>query len=986
MYQPSVAKPTAAEIMKMVTGLLPNPNNLQLSDAMAAMKTEAAAKPPTGAEIMKMVTGLLPNPNNLQMSDALAALKTEAAVTPTGLLASTTPAPTSAEIGKMLVGLLPNPNNLTSADMAAAATREGILNPTVSATVPAATVPAATVPAATVPAATVPAATVPAATNLLTGSGSIVDDTVGPVNTRGVNTGVTTAPAKTEAELNQERMDLISQVNHVNVGNEQTKVATQDIAAATTGIPQRIIDKMNATGAPVLENGVYYQPIYGDERGSGETYERGSPTSYVSYSEAENKAGGAYTTHDLTGKEIGTGVQQEVDTGLKSMIAPLLAGVSMAVGLPPSGFESIFGTAGTIAAESVAASTVVPGTGMTLAELTQLDLSIGGTGAGIDLAASMTGVPAATLASEVISTVAASPAVAAVVPEAAATISQVVGSDLAALSGTAGATTLTAAETAALTGGAATTAGGGGLLTAPATTAALTSSQVAAAAPSAFAGEALADAGLLSGGTGMTAAVAPAAAAGTTAAVAPAAAAGTTAAALAPAAVAPAAAAPSAFAGETLANAGLLSGGTGMTAAELGVEAAYGGITPAALAPAAVAPAAALAPAAVAPAAAAAGTTAATLAPAAAGTAAATGLLSGAASTVGSTLADALIAPGSIGGLLQGAGGYLQTEESKAAAKLAAQNMTAATKAATEGAQFKPIGTTTRFGTSQFGYDPTTGQMTSAGYTLSPEAKAQQDRFVALQNAGLTQAEQAQAQFAPLRTGAQSMFRLGNQYLAQNPQNVARNYLEQQMALLAPGRELELANLQNKLQQQGRVGLSVAQGGGYGATTPELQAMYNARAMQEAQLAANAEQAGQRNVLFGAGLLGQGSTAMGNYYGGQQQAYAPYTTASNQVQGLEALGQAPMTTSFGIGRDVSTAGARAGQLGIGGTQAAGNFATNSAATVNPLANILGGLGGSNAFTSTLSGLFGGVNPYTSTVPAMGVNPYPANFDYSNWSF
>ena len=919
LYQPSVAKPTAAEIMKMVTGLLPNPNNLQLSDAMAAMKTEAAAQPPTGAEIMKMVTGLLPNPNNLQMSDALAALKTEAAVTPTGLLASTTPAPTSAEIGKMLVGLLPNPNNLTSADMAAAATREGILNPTVS------------TPAATVPAATVPAATVPAATNLLTGSGSIVDDTVGPVNTRGVNTGVITAPAKTEAELNQERMDLISQVNHVNVGNEQTKVATQDIAAATTGIPQSIIDKMNATGAPVLENGIYYQPIYGDERGSGETYERGSPTSYVSYSEAENKAGGAYTTHDLTGKEISTGVQQEVDTGLKSMIAPLLAGVAMAVGLPPGGFESIFGTAGTTAAESAAASTVVPGTGMTLAELTQLDLSIGGTGAGIDLAASMIGVPAATLASEVISTVAASPAVAAVVPEAAATISQVVGSDLAALSGTAGATTLTAAETAALTGGAATTAGGGGLLTAPATTAALTSSQVAAAAPSAFAGETLANAGLLSGGG---AAVAPAAA------------------------LAPAAVAPSAFAGEALADAGLLSGGTGMTAAELGVEAAYGGITPAAVAPAT----------------------------AAAGTAAATGLLSGAASTVGSTLANALIAPGSIGGLLQGAGGYLQTEESKAAAKLAAQNMTAATKAATEGAQFKPIGTTTRFGTSQFGYDPTTGQMTSAGYTLSPEAKAQQDRFVALQNAGLTQAEQAQAQFAPLQTGAQSMFSLGNQYLAQNPQDVAGNYLKQQMALLAPGRELELANLQNKLQQQGRGGLSVAQGGGYGATTPELQAMYNARAMQEAQLAANAEQAGQRNVLFGAGLLGQGSTAMGNYYTGQKQAYEPYTTASGQVQGLEALGQAPMTTSLGIGRDVSTAGARAGQLGIGGTQAAGNFATTSAATVNPLANILGGLGGSNAFTSTLSGLFGGVNPYTSTVPATGVNPYPANFDYSNWSF
>ena len=962
LYQPSVAKPTAAEIMKMVTGLLPNPNNLQLSDAMAAMKTEAAAQPPTGAEIMKMVTGLLPNPNNLQMSDALAALKTEAAVTPTGLLASTTPAPTSAEIGKMLVGLLPNPNNLTSADMAAAATREGILNPTVS---------AATVPAATVPAATVPAATVPAATNLLTGSGSIVDDTVGPVNTRGVNTrgvntGVITAPATTTTPVTKTVPTTYTgnyggkdqTFNIADVDNVYKQIVGQGLMSKWTGQgfgsaeanAKEMAKNLVASGVTDISQVGQKTVTDADEErqnedGSYTTVPGQTRTVIINKATgepllsdyAERTKGNLWSGTFIGGGNTGYGVQfdtkgnpyfftqgassNDVAAFMQDFGPLLLAGVAMAVGLPPGGFESIFGTAGTAAAESAVASAVVPGTGMTLAELTLLDLSIGGTGAGIDLAASMTGVSAATLASEVISTVAASPAVAAVAPEAAATISQVVGSDLAALSGTAGATTLTAAETAALTGGAATTAGGGGLLTAPATTAALTSSQVAAAAPSAFVGEALADAGLL-------------------------------------------------------------SGGTGLTAAELGVEAAYGGITPAAVAPAAAAgtTAAALAPAA------AAGTAAAGTAAAAAGTAAATGLLSGAASTVGSTLASSLLSPGGISGMLTGAGGYLQTQEAKDAAKLAAANITAATTAGVAGSQFKPIGTTTRFGTSQFGYDPTTGQMTSAGYTLSPEAKAQQDRFVALQNAGLTQAEQAQAQFAPLQTGAQSMFSLGNQYLAQNPQDVAGNYLKQQMALLAPGRELELANLQNKLQQQGRGGLSVAQGGGYGATTPELQAMYNARAMQEAQLAANAEQAGQRNVLFGAGLLGQGSTAMGNYYTGQKQAYEPYTTASGQVQGLEALGQAPMTTSLGIGRDVSTGGARAGQLGIGGTQAAGNFATTSAATVNPLANILGGLGGSNAFTSTLSGLFGGVNPYTSTVPATGVNPYPANFDYSNWSF
>ena len=299
------------------------------------------------------------------------------------------------------------------------------------------------------------------------------------------------------------------------------------------------------------------------------------------------------------------------------------------------------------------------------------------------------------------------------------------------------------------------------------------------------------------------------------------------------------------------------------------------------------------------------------------------------------------------------AGGLLQQQTSKEAAQKAQAMIDAQTLAATQAAQFRPIGMTTRFGTSQFGYDPKTGQMTSAGYTLSPEAKAQQDRFVALSNAGLTQAEGAQAQFAPLQTGAQSLFNLGNQYIAQSPQDVAKNYLTQQMALLQPGREQELATLQNRLQQQGRGGLSVAQGGTMGATTPELQALYNARAQQEAQLAANAQQAGQQQVLYGAGLLGQGTTAMGNYYAGQQAAYAPYTTAQGQVQNLETLGQQPFNMSTALAGQTSTAGARAGQLGLEGAKLSTALATGQAATTNPYATLLGGLGGSNPFGQVL---------------------------------
>jgi hypothetical protein len=182
------------------------------------------------------------------------------------------------------------------------------------------------------------------------------------------------------------------------------------------------------------------------------------------------------------------------------------------------------------------------------------------------------------------------------------------------------------------------------------------------------------------------------------------------------------------------------------------------------------------------------------------------------------------------------------------------------------------------------------------------------------------------------------------------------------MALLQPGRELELATLQNRLQQQGRGGLSVAQGGTLGATTPELQALYNARAQQEAQLAAQAQQAGQQQVLYGAGLLGQGTTAMGNYYAGQQAAYAPYTTALGQVTGLEALGQQPLTTGAQLGQTASTAGARVGQLGLQGAGQSVALATGPAATTNPYATLLGGLGASPLFGtaagSALTSLFG----------------------------
>lgn len=386
-----------------------------------------------------------------------------------------------------------------------------------------------------------------------------------------------------------------------------------------------------------------------------------------------------------------------------------------------------------------------------------------------------------------------------------------------------------------------------------------------------------------------------------------------------------------------------------------------------------------------------------------AATTAATGALTPAVTTAATTALNPLVkaaipavtgaltstlTPSALGSLvtsgLTTAGGLLQSQTSKEAALAAQQRIDAETAAAKQAAMFRPVGMTTRFGTSQFQVDPTTGQITSAGYTLSPEAKAAQDRLVNLAGAGLTQAEQAQQQFSPLQTGAQRLFGLGNQYLAQSPEQVAQNYMNQQLALLQPGRELELANLQNKLQQQGRAGLSVAQGGTYGATTPELQALYNARAMQEAQLAAQAQQAGQQQVAFGAGLLGQGAGTLGQYYAGQQAAYQPYTTALGQVQALETAAQQPFTMGVGLGQTAAQAGANVGRLGLAGAGQSVELATGQAATNNPYASLLSGLGGSNTFGTAAGNLLGGLFGMNAPVNALSSSAYgPGNAGFQN---
>lgn len=685
---------------------------------------------------------------------------------------------------------------------------------------------------------------------------------------------------------------------------EQYGISPAQMAQAV-GIPEGQVASRVAVNVPqgssITLGDTIVQPNY-QIIGSGEDQQIGGLQNVYTYKVGENQTGGGYNQYSASGELERTGTQQAVNANKDFLIAALAA-TGLLGGAALAGLGTGATTLGT--------------TGLTASQLTALDLSLGGAG------------------------------------------------------GTAGATSLAGALTTGAEVGTLTNlTGGSGVLTGEA--GGITAKSVA----DKLAADAAAQAKI----TADAATAKATADAATAKATADAAATKTAADAASAKAAADAAAAKSAAAAKAAADAAAAKAAAdAAVGADAATKAAAAAAATKAAQDAATAKAAADAAAARLTAANLAASTAAKVVTSGLTTAAGTGLLSGLTSGAGSLTAAQI---GSLlsGGLTTGAG-LLQQGTSKEAALAAQQKIDAETAAAKQAAAFTPVGMTTRFGTSQFVTDPVTGRLTSAGYTLDPQAKNAQDRLVKLAEQGLQQAEGAQALYAPLQTGAQSLFglgqgilnapsdtrlgdiasqylgqsaeskrltalggdyltqspesqqltklgsgylslspesqrltALGGQYLAQSPEDVAKNYLTQQMALLQPGRELELANLQNKLQQQGRAGLSVAQGGSYGATTPELQALYNARAMQEAQLAANAQQAGQQQVQFGANLVGSGQQL-----GIQGQQFGANLIGSGQNLGIQ--GQQFGSNLIGAGQQLGIQGQQFGMNALANQQA-----------------------------------------------------------------
>jgi hypothetical protein len=328
-------------------------------------------------------------------------------------------------------------------------------------------------------------------------------------------------------------------------------------------------------------------------------------------------------------------------------------------------------------------------------------------------------------------------------------------------------------------------------------------------------------------------------------------------------------------------------------------------------------------------------------------------------------------------------GGYLQGESARKAANTSAAAQLESARIAAEAAKFRPVGITTRYGSSNFQTDAQ-GNIIGAGYDVSPELRAYQDQLRGLTEQQLQQGLMAPQQYEPLQGAAGGLFNLGQQYLSQSPQEAAQKYMEQQQNLLAPTRERQYAQLQNQLFQTGRGGLSVGATGarpsgaqGLGASNPELEAYYNALAQQDAQLAAQAQAAGQQQTAFGAGLFGTGSQLLGQYQAGQVGALSPFQASLGLGGTIEQMGQTPLDISAQLGGRTATAGANVAQsLLAGGLSAAKTAQAGNA--YNPLANVLQGVGTNPYAYDYLKGMGSGggitspqMNSFSYTDPTTG---------------
>jgi hypothetical protein len=366
------------------------------------------------------------------------------------------------------------------------------------------------------------------------------------------------------------------------------------------------------------------------------------------------------------------------------------------------------------------------------------------------------------------------------------------------------------------------------------------------------------------------------------------------------------------------------------------------------------------------------------------------------------------------------AGARSAGKSAERAANTAADAQLEAARIAAEEARFRPVGITTRFGSSQFGFDEE-GRLSSAGYETDPAIRALQDRLSNLYGATLGQGEAAGRMVEPLRGAAENLFGLGSSFMpgdpniqatpeamefagllrglggqvtptSYDPTAAAQRYFEEQQAMLDPARRRQEERLGASVFGRGRAGLSVGSMG-----QPELFALAQSRGEQDMALAAQARERARKelqediglgtrlfggaletttadenlqrarmleNLRTGVGLFGSGAELLGQVPQLQVGAMAPFSTQFGLAQLLEEAGMKPLDIGAQLGGRTASAGASAGEALLrGGTEAArsqlqGNLMSSSL-RYGALNDLLGN-------QRIMGGLF---NRWTPTTPA-----------------
>jgi hypothetical protein len=360
---------------------------------------------------------------------------------------------------------------------------------------------------------------------------------------------------------------------------------------------------------------------------------------------------------------------------------------------------------------------------------------------------------------------------------------------------------------------------------------------------------------------------------------------------------------------------------------------------------------------------------------------------------------------GGIVGKVTDAVGLTNIKGTQRAAEAAAAQQAQAARDAAYASAFRPVGMTTRFGTSRFTeeIDPRTGipRVTGASYEVSPELLAIQNRLMGLTGGALTSAEEAAAAGQPLGAAAQGLFSLGGQLLptdlsraaspeamaqaqrmyglagqvtptAYDPRAAAQSYYNEAQAMMDPARQREEQRLGASVFGRGRAGLNIS-----GQGQPELFALSQARGEQDLALAAQARERARQelqqdiglgtqlgmqglstqqqaenlararfaeDLSQGAGLFGTGASLLGQQYALPTQALGPLQTYLGTIGSVEEMGQQPFQLGMALGGQSQQAGqAAGGLLGAGLSQAAQTQFAGQQAASSQLSGLLGGL-------------------------------------------